>query len=73
VTLISDPKSAYLTAPEAAALLRVTERTIARFKASGRLPSLRLGPYVRFRRADVERMLEPASRAPITGAAIAAE
>jgi excisionase family DNA binding protein len=63
MTLTTDTKSSYLTAGEAAALLRVTERSIARFKASGRLPSLRLGPYVRFRREDVEKMLEPSRRA----------
>ena len=61
MTLTSDPKSAYLTDGEAAALLRGTERSIARFKADGRLPSMKLGSYVRFRREDVERMLEPSA------------
>jgi excisionase family DNA binding protein len=73
MTLISDPKSAYLTAPEAAALLRVTERSIARFKADGRLPSLKLGPYVRFRREDVEKLLERSGAARSCGRALAPE
>lgn len=57
----------YLTIKEAAEYLRVTERSIMRFRASGRLPALKLSGFTRFKREDVAKLLEPA--APIKGPA----
>jgi putative molybdopterin biosynthesis protein len=54
----------YLTQREAADLLRVSERQISRDRASGRLPFLKLGGNVRFRREHVEAMLSPATVQP---------
>lgn len=59
--------STYLTIKEAAEYLRVTERSIMRFRASGRLPALKLFGYTRFKREDVEKLLHPG--APIKGPA----
>jgi excisionase family DNA binding protein len=49
-----------LTTREAADLLRVSERSIERWRAQGKLPTMNLSKkWVRFRRADVLAMLEP--------------
>ena len=52
----------YLTKKEAAAFLKVTERTVDRYAAKGilgvyRIPSLANG-IVRFKRSDIESLLE---------------
>ena len=52
-----------LTTREAADLLRVSERSIERWRAQGKLPTMNLSnKWVRFRRADVLAMLEPEPR-----------
>lgn len=50
-----------LTTKEAAALLRVTPRTLRdrRFRERIGLQSLYLGKRLRFRKADIKRLLEP--------------
>jgi excisionase family DNA binding protein len=55
---------AYLTQREAADLLRVSERQISRYRASGKLAYLKLGGNIRFHRAHVEALLSPANVAP---------
>jgi excisionase family DNA binding protein len=54
----------YLTQREAADLLRVSERQISRYRASGRLAFLKLGGNIRFHRAHVEALLSPATVPP---------
>jgi excisionase family DNA binding protein len=49
----------YLTQREAADLLRVSERQISRYRASGRLAFLKLDGGIRFHREHVEAMLAP--------------
>jgi excisionase family DNA binding protein len=51
----------YLTTAEAATLLRCSEKTIGRMRASGKLPFMKLGGSVRFRSEHVEAMLQPAA------------
>jgi excisionase family DNA binding protein len=47
-----------LTTREAADLLRVSERSIERWRAQGKLPTMNLsGKWVRFRREDVLALL----------------
>lgn len=50
-----------LTADEVATALRVTTSSVYRWAKDGTLPSLRVGDTIRFRRADVLRLLEAAS------------
>ena len=48
-----------ITRQEAAALLRISIRTLERWEQSGRLSPTRLSPgVVRYRRADVDRLIE---------------
>ena len=47
-----------LTAGEAAALLRVTKGWLYAETRAGRIPHLRLGRYVRYRRSAIERCLD---------------
>ena len=49
----------FLNQREAADLLRVSERTIKRYRASGELPFLKVGNGVRFRREHLERLMKP--------------
>ncbi|HEY7034990.1 MAG TPA: helix-turn-helix domain-containing protein [Thermomicrobiales bacterium] len=49
-----------LTMREVAALLKVSEVTVARWLKQGRLPAYRVGPRaVRVRRVDVDNLIEP--------------
>ena len=52
------PKSSLLTVQEAAARLTLAPKTLYRLAASGRIPYVRLGRNVRFRREDLDRWLE---------------
>jgi excisionase family DNA binding protein len=55
----------FLTIKEAAELLRCSESSIQRMRASGKLAFQRLGSNgVRFRREHVEALLSPATIAP---------
>ena len=47
-----------LTAGEVAALLRVTKGWLYAETRAGRIPHLRLGRYVRYRRSAIERWLD---------------
>jgi excisionase family DNA binding protein len=47
-----------LTKKDCAALLHVTERTIDNLRERGQLPFVKLGAIVRFRRSDIEGVLE---------------
>jgi excisionase family DNA binding protein len=54
-----------LTAPQVAVRLNVSEQTVRRWAASGRLPAARLpGGRLRFAPADVDKLLEPAAADP---------
>jgi excisionase family DNA binding protein len=57
----SDPTN-LLTAPQLAERLDVPESWVRSEERAGRLPSLRLGKYVRFRWAEVERALAKRAR-----------
>ena len=50
-------RPAILTIAEAAALMRISVRTVRRLVATGELSAVRIGRCIRFRRADVERFL----------------
>jgi excisionase family DNA binding protein len=55
----------FLTTSEAASLLRCSEKSIQRARASGKLPFQKLGSNgVRFRREHVEALLSPATVPP---------
>jgi len=60
-----------LMADEVAALLRVTKGWLYAETRAGRIPHLRLGRYVRYRRSAIERWLdglEQGSLRPLVGA-----
>jgi excisionase family DNA binding protein len=59
-----------LTVREAADLLRVSERSLVRWRAQGLLPTMSLnGRRVRFRRSDVLALLSPGVRPSMFGRA----
>lgn len=73
----SDMQGHLLDAKEAAAALGLkSERTLYKWAYAGRMPSVKIGRLLRFRRCDVERLISdghrPAftdvSEAPLTGA-----
>ncbi len=49
-----------LTANEVMERLRVSRSTIARWQLDGTLQPVKIGGALRFRRADIDRLLEPA-------------
>jgi excisionase family DNA binding protein len=49
----------YMTRSEAAAYLKVPERTLDRWRLVGKLPAVYLGHRARFRRSDVEALFSP--------------
>jgi excisionase family DNA binding protein len=62
-----------LTTREAADLLRVSPRSLQRWRAQGLLPAVSLGAQiVRFRREDVLALLSPGNRPSVFGCAIPA-
>ena len=52
-----NPPLGLLTARQLAALWHVSEKTLRRWMASGRLPCIRVGRLVRFDPGDVSRWL----------------
>ena len=50
----SDGTNEILTAPEVAKLLKVSTRSILRWKAKGEIPYLKVGDLLRFRRCDID-------------------
>lgn len=54
-----------LTAAEVAALLRVTKAWVYAETRRGALPHVRLGRYVRYRRAAVSAWVEEIERGPV--------
>ena len=56
----------WMTKEEAAAHLRVSQRTLDRRVAAGELPSYQLGPQaVRFRRADLDALPQERNPKPL--------
>jgi len=55
------PHETLLTRKETAALLRVSLSTLERWEQSGLLTPIRLGGTVRYRRTDIDALLEAAS------------
>ena len=49
----------YFSKAEAANYLNVVDRTIDRFRAEGKLPCVRLGQNLRFRRAELDALIAP--------------
>jgi excisionase family DNA binding protein len=49
----------FITSKEAAEFLRVSEKTIARFRARGELPFQKVGSGVRYRLEHVKALLHP--------------
>jgi excisionase family DNA binding protein len=60
-----------LTVQETAALLKVSDGTVRRHVATGRLPAVRVGRLIRIRREAVERFLAPGT--PLLGTPITAD
>lgn len=57
-----DSGEVLLTVTEAAAIVRVSKQSICRYSDQGKLPTLRTpGNHRRFRRSDVEALLQPQS------------
>jgi excisionase family DNA binding protein len=52
-----------LTVQETAALLKVSDGTVRRHVATGRLPAVRVGRLIRIRREAVERFFQPVAPA----------
>ena len=52
----------YLTYPQAAALLQMSERKLADMKKHGKVPYIQLGKSIRFGRADLVRWLQEQTR-----------
>ena len=46
-----------MTEPEAAQRLRISTRTLRKFRQSGRLPFVQLGRSIRYRREDLEALV----------------
>jgi excisionase family DNA binding protein len=63
-TLESPVRPRLLTAAQAAELLEVDPRTVSRLADIGKLPAIRLSEKSprRYRREDVERLLQPTAR-----------
>lgn len=58
-----DDRPKLLTAEEAAAILTVPKSWVYRAAREGELPVVRLGRYRRFRRSDIERIVQGGSDA----------
>ena len=56
------PRRALLTPDEVAEMLRVARKTVIVMARDGRIPSLRVGRFVRFDAAEVERWLSDQRR-----------
>jgi len=54
-----------LTAAEVARQFRVSPGTPSRWRKSGALPGIKVGRTIRFRRSDVEELLNPAKSAEV--------
>jgi excisionase family DNA binding protein len=64
--MIQTHEPSILTTREAADLLRVSERSIERWRAQGRLPTMNLSrKWVRFRRTDVLALLSPSATSSV--------
>lgn len=50
-----------ITVPEVAKMLRLSRQTIYNFVRDGKLPCFKIGTKVRFRRADIEALMNPTS------------
>lgn len=48
-----------ITVPEVAKMLRLSRQTIYNFVRDGKLPCFKIGTKVRFRRADIEALMNP--------------
>lgn len=48
-----------LTSAEVAAMMRVSHVTLQRWRDSNKLPYVRVGRTIRYRRTDVEALLSP--------------
>ncbi len=57
--VLSPPNSMLMTVFDICDLLQITDRTVRKWMDNGKLPApVRLGRVVRFRRADIEALLE---------------
>jgi excisionase family DNA binding protein len=54
----NDPNSDIMTLPEAAAFLRVCEKTVLKYAKTGRIPSKRLGTCWRFSRSKLAEWMQ---------------
>ncbi len=55
----NDSESEYMTVYEAAEALGVSHMTIRKRIWEGKLPAKKIGPRIRIRRADLDKILEP--------------
>lgn len=58
MSLIDYERPALFTAEEAAEYLSVPVRFIRRIRYENRLPGVKLGKYVRFRKEDLDKFIE---------------
>lgn len=64
-----DSETCLLTVHEAAKLLGLkSRRTLYKWAYAGRIPSVKIGRLLRFRRSDVERMISEGHRPALTSA-----
>ena len=56
-----------LAVPEASEYLNVSERFIRRMVSEGRVPIVKLGKLVRFRRADLDTYIAASTREAVRG------
>lgn len=59
---MSTASEPFLTIPEAAAELKVSQDTIRREISRGNLKAVRIGRVIRIRRRDLDRALKPVTR-----------
>jgi excisionase family DNA binding protein len=58
LTVSNIPDDELLTATEVAKLLRLGDRTLREKATSGEIPCVRLGRQIRFRPADIRKIIE---------------
>lgn len=55
---MKNPREALLTPEEVAAMLRVARKTVVVMAREGKLPSVRVGRFVRFERGQIEHWID---------------
>jgi excisionase family DNA binding protein len=64
VTLVENEISDLMTVSQAAEYLNVPERFVRRIRYEGRIPAVKLGKHLRFKREDLDRFIEDSTEIP---------